>query len=84
MKTYLLTHILQVSISTEGRDKEVIPFQKVEGSSAVLTETASLHDGHSYVVLLKVGSAQSFVSLSHTFSHPVPTSRTIGSTQPVQ
>ena len=67
MKTYLLTHILQVSISTEGRDKEVIPFQKAEGSSAVLTETASLYDGHSYVVLLKVGSAQPFVSL--TFSH---------------
>ena len=45
---------VQVGVAQEGGGDNVIEFQTCQGSSATLTDTSHLVDGHSYVVLLKV------------------------------
>ena len=44
----------QVGVAQEGGGANVVDFQPGEGTSAVLSDTLRLTDGHSYVVLLKV------------------------------
>ena len=46
--------LVQVGVAQEGGGDNVIKFQTCRGSSATLTDTSHLVDGHSYVVLLKV------------------------------
>ncbi|XP_025099990.1 uncharacterized protein LOC112567511 [Pomacea canaliculata] len=45
--------MLEVGVSAKDTYDEVIPFQRCQGNSVVLTNTSALTGGHAYIILVK-------------------------------
>ncbi|KAK7493733.1 hypothetical protein BaRGS_00015062 [Batillaria attramentaria] len=55
---------MEVAIFSEGGQDEIVPFQKCQGGSAILSDTTSLVDGQTYIALLKVTNRAGLTALA--------------------